>query len=705
MKHSLDYIFRPRSIAVIGASNRKGSFGRQIVHNILTAEYNGKVFPVNPTAPFIHSIKAYPTVLDVPDAVDLAVLIVAKEHVKKVLQQCGEKGVKGVILISAGFSEVGPEGKAREMEVLEVLRKYNMRMVGPNCFGIVNTDPEVKLNANFGSTFSKIGKVGFITQSGAMGEVIMRHAKKMGIGFSIMASIGNKADISSNDILEYFKNDPNTDLILMYLENFGNPRNFTRIAREVSLIKPIIAVKSGRTGLGAKAAVSHTGALAGLDVGVEALFEQTGIMRVDTVEELFDVVTALSIQPIPKGNKVVVVTNAGGPGVLATDALVNSGMDMPDLAPDTIKELRKFISADASFSNPMDMVAGAGAKEYKLTLDAVKNDDMFDIIVPIFVPPLTSNQLEVTEHIRSALSDTKKTVYACLMGAGESTAGIDYLKEHNIPVFIYPEAIAKTAATICGYRRWLNRPPGKVRSFKVDNAQVKEIVKNTLKGNEGTIVGEKALKILAAYGIQVAGYRYAGSPEEAVILAQKISYPVVMKIATPAILHKTEFKGVIIDLRSDGEVEKAFAELKERVGSLKKGEHFSVALQQMITGAVETVIGMNTDPSFGPLMMFGLGGIYVELLKDVAFRINPLTDQGAKDMIESLRSYPLLTGFRGAPPVDLAYIEETLLRLSQLVRDFDCFSEIDVNPFIVSQDRENCKAVDARFIIRDNSMF
>ncbi len=704
MRHKLEPIFRPRSLAVIGASRRKGSIGREILHNILTAEFNGKVFPVNPTTPVIHSIKAYSTILDVPDAVDLAIIIVPKESVKTVIQQCGEKGVKGIVVISAGFSEVGTEGKKRELELVELIREYNIRMIGPNCFGIVNTDPEISLNANFGKTFPKVGNVGFITQSGAMGEVIMSHAKKLGIGFSIMASIGNKADISSNDILEYFRDDPRTDVILMYLENFGNPRNFTRIAREVSLIKPIVAVKSGRTRLGAKAAVSHTGALAGLDVGVDALFEQAGIMRVDTVEELFDVAAALSIQPIPRGNRVVVVTNAGGPGVLATDALVNSGMEMPDLNPETVEELKKFSPAEASFSNPMDMVASAGAKEYKLTLDTIKKDDRFDLIVPIFVPPVTFDQLEVAQHIQMALADTDKTVYACFMGAGESTVGIDHLKEHNIPVYIYPEAIARTAATIYDYKKWLGRPQGKVPTFKVDKARVEKIIKETIKGKEGIIVGEQALKILDVYGIQVAGYGYAGSAREAAASAREISYPVVMKIASPEVVHKTEVGGVIMDLRSDGEVEKAFAELKNRAGDLKAGEHFSVAIQQMISGAVETVIGMITDPSFGPLMMFGIGGIYVEVMKDVAFRINPLTDQGARDMIESIHSYPLLNGFRGAPPVDLAYIEETLLRLSQLVRDFDCFTEMDVNPFIVSPERKNCKAVDARFVVRKNSI-
>jgi acetyl coenzyme A synthetase (ADP forming)-like protein len=701
MKHELDYIFRPRSVAVIGASRNKGNIGHVILHNILTAEFNGKVFPVNPTTSVIHSIKAYSTILDVPDAVDLAIIIVRKDHVKKVVQQCGEKGVKGVIVISAGFSEVGPEGKALELEVLEVIREYNMRMIGPNCFGVLNTDPEVYLNGTFSKIFPKQGNIGFITQSGSMGEAIMSHANELGIGFSVVASIGNKADISSNDLLEYLKNDPNTDIILMYLENFGNPRNFTLIAREVSLVKPIVAVKSGRTRLGSKAVSSHTGALGGMDVGVDALFEQTGVMRVDTVEELFGVAAALSLQPVPKGNRVAVVTNAGGPGVLATDSLINSGMEMPDLTSETVTELKKFCPPEASFSNPMDMVAGAGAKEYKMTLEAIKKDDRFDIIVPIFVPPVICDQLEVAQNIIDALAGTEKSIYACLLGHGESMIGIEHLKKNGIPVYIFPEAIAKTLATIRAYNTWLKRPQGQFRTFDADSARVKKIIKKTIKGKEGAIVGEDALEILEAYGIQVAGYRYANTPEEALAAAKNVSYPVVMKIASPAVLHKTEAGGVIVDLRSDEEIKNAFNELKKRVGKLEKGDHFSVAIQQMVSGAVETIIGMNTDPSFGPLMMFGIGGIYVEVMKDVAFRINPLTDQDAKEMIQSLRSYPLLTGFRGAPPVDLAYVEETLLRLSQLVREFHCFAEIDVNPFIVSPDRENCKAVDARFIVRD----
>lgn len=700
MRHELDYIFRPRSVAVIGASTRKGSIGRETLHNILTAEYNGKVFPVNPTTPVIHSIKAYSTVLDVPDAVDLAIIIIPKEGVKEVVRQCGEKGVKGLVIITAGFSETGAEGKAREMDVLKVVRDYHMRMVGPNCFGVVNTDPAVSLNATFGKTFPKLGKIGFITQSGAMGEAIMSQAKEMGIGFSVVASIGNKADISSNDMLEYFKDDPNTDVILMYLENFGNPRNFTRIAREVSQVKPIVAVKSGRTKLGAKAASSHTGALAGLDVGVDALFEQTGIMRVDTVEELFDVAMALSSQPIPKGNRVVVVTNAGGPGILATDALINEGMEMPNLAPQTIKALRAFSSTEASFSNPMDMVAGAGPKEFRLTLEAIQKDKRFDTIIPIFVPPVTIDQLEVARNIGAALENTDKTVLACFMGAGEGSAGIEHLKNHGIPVYIFPEAIAKTLATIDKYKVWRSRKRGKVQTFDVDTERVQSIIARALRGREGAIVGDDAIDILAAYGIPAASYEYASSAKGAVAAANKIGYPVVLKIASPPVLHKTEMGGVKVDLRSDAEVRRAYKELESAIGKLKKGQTFSVAVQQMISGGIETVIGMTTDPSFGPLIMFGLGGIYVEIMKDVAFRIHPLTNRGAREMIESIRSYPLLTGYRGAPPVELTIIEETLLRLSQLVKDFDNFVEIDINPFIASPERDRCKAVDARFIVR-----
>jgi len=702
VRQSLDVIFKPKSVAVIGASTRKGSIGRETLHNILLAEFNGKVFPVNPKASVIHSIKAYSTILDVPDAVDLAIVIVPKEAVKEVVVQCGEKGVKGLVVISAGFSEVGPEGKQRELEVLRVVQEHGMRMIGPNCFGVLNTDPEVSLNATFGKTFPRRGRIGFITQSGAMGEAIMSIARELGLGFSFVASIGNKADISSNDMLEYFKDDPDTDIILMYLENFGNPRNFTVIAREVSRRKPIVAVKSGRTKLGAKAASSHTGALAGLDVGVDALFEQTGVMRVDTIEELFDVAMALSTQPIPRSNRVVVVTNAGGPGILATDALINNGMEMPPLSAPTITELRKFIPAEASFSNPLDMIAGAGGEEFRKTLDIVKNDDRYDSIVPIFVPPVTVDQLDVARNIHEALAEAEKTVLVCFMGAGLSSEGMDYLRENGIPVYIFPEAIAKTLATTYRHQMNVSRPQGKFKTFTVDSAKVEAIVESALARGKEAIVGDEALAILAAYGIRTMPYTYAGSVDAAVRVARKIGYPVVMKVNTPPVLHKTEMGGVMVDLRTDEDIRSSFETLHKRIITAGEKGEFSVAMQQLIAGGIETVMGMTTDPSFGPLIMFGLGGVYVEVMKDVAFRINPLTDRGAREIVRSLRSYPLLNGFRGAPPVNQDVLEETLLRLSQLVEEFSCFSEIDINPFIASPDEKLCAAVDARFIIRSS---
>lgn len=701
MRKELDYIFRPESVAVIGASTRKGTIGRETLHNLLSAEFNGKLFPVNPRAPVIHSIKAYSSILDVPDAVDLAIIIVPKEVVPGVVERCGQKGVRGLVVISAGFSETGKHGRSLEQQVLKTVRRHKMRMIGPNCFGVVNTDPEVNLNATFGKTFPKPGKIAFITQSGAMGEAIMNQANQLGIGFSLVASIGNKADISSNDILTYLKDDDKTDIILLYLENFGNPRNFTRIARELSMTKPIVAVKSGRTKLGARAASSHTGALAGLDVGVDALFEQAGVMRVDTMEELFDVAVALSAQPIPKGNRVVVVTNAGGPGILATDALINNGMEMPNLAPQTIKKLRKFSSEHASFANPMDMVAGAGGKQFRQTLDAIKTDKRYDTIIPIFVPPVTIDQLDVARNIKEAVEGCGKTVLACFMGAGEGSVGVDYLKANNIPVYVYPETIARTLSTIDSYRRWLQKPKRTMKQFKVKSDEASRVIKDTLKGKAGAIVGESAIEILKAYGIPAVRYKFADSVAEAGRVARSVGYPVVLKIHRPTVLHKTEIGGVMVDLRTDKEVKEAFGELRQRVGSLPKGESFSVAIQPMVQGGIETVIGMTTDPSFGPLMMVGLGGIYVEVMKDVSFRINPLSVGDAREMIRELRSFPLLTGFRGAPAVDLNIIEETLLRLSQLVRDFPCFSEIDINPFIVSPDSGNCCAVDARFIVGD----
>jgi acetyl coenzyme A synthetase (ADP forming)-like protein len=700
--NGLEYIFKPKSVAVIGASAKKGTIGREILHNLIENEFNGKIFPVNPNYDVIHSIKCYSTILDVPDAVDLAIIAVPKNVVPEVTEKCGQKGVRGLVVISAGFKEVGGKGIELENRVVDICRKYRMRMIGPNCFGVVNTDPEYSLNCTFGKTKALKGRVGFVSQSGALGEAIMSHAHALGIGFSMVASIGNKADISANDILEFWGNDPETDIILLYLENFGNPRKFTKIARQISRTKPIVAVKAGRTSQGARAASSHTGALSELDVGVDALFDQCGVIRVSSVEELFYVAAALANQPIPEGRRVAIVSNAGGPALLATDALVRLGMEVTPFAGETKRRLQRLLAGKGKVNNPLDLFAGAGGAEFKAALQIVRKDGNYDTIIPIFVPPVTIDQLDVARSILDGIKGTHKSVLACFMGVGESSAGVDFLKSSGIPVYLFPEAIAGTLSRILTYRQWLNRPQGKQRSFRTDRNKVHRIINDALAEGQKAIVGVRALDILGHYGISVARTGTARSEKEAIAEAEKIGYPVVMKVNTPSILHKTEYGAVLVDLRTAREVKDAFHSLKNRMlkhREERRDERFSVYVQEMVSGGIETVIGMITEPSFGPLIMFGLGGVYVEILKDVTFGINPLDDNDVEEMIRNLRSYPILTGFRGTEPVDINTLRESILRLSQLVSDFDLISEFDINPFIARSKKGESKAVDARFII------
>ncbi len=700
----LDYIFRPRSIAVIGATPRKGAIGREVLHNLITYEFNGKIFPVNPSHKVIHSIKSYSSVLDVPDSVDLAVIVVPREKVARVVDECGEKGVKGLVVITAGFREVGPIGLAFEEQLVERVEYWGMRMIGPNCFGIINTNPGVMLDATFSKVYPRYGKIGFLSQSGALGEAILAQATEMKLGISMFASIGNKANITSNDLLEYWKDDPEIELILMYLENFGNPRRFTAIAREVAKVKPIVAVKSGTTTIGAAAASSHTGALAGAEVAVDALFEQTGVMRVGTIEELFDAASALARMPVPKGDRVSIVTNAGGPGVLATDALANLGMKLPEYSEETKEVIRPHIPPDTPINNPLDLVAGAGPNEFKVALEAAVRDKNFDSIIPIFVPPITVDQMDVARVIVDVKEKSPIPLYACFMGVSWYSEGFEHLKEHGVPAYIFPESIAQTLAKIDKYRRWRDRDEGRLPTFEVDRETVKSIVDDYIGCGEEAVVGEKALSILKAYGIPVAQYCYAHSVDEAMEESSRVGFPVVMKVNTPKILHKTEFGAVRVDLRDSVEISAAWRQMEQKVRSeIQSADDFSVVIQPMIRGGVETVIGMTTDPAFGPLIMFGLGGVYVELMKDVSFKVNPLTDVDAREMIDRCKGKKLLTGFRGSEPVDLDLLEETILRLSMLVTDFHEFLEFDVNPFIIAPSREQTAAVDARFVVKSVS--
>jgi len=700
MSANLDVIFKPKTIAVIGASNKPGSIGNVIVNNILRYEYKGKIYPVNPKADKIDWLKCYPGVLDIPDEIDLAIIVVPRDFVKPALEQCGQKGVKGVVTITAGFKEIGGEGIEKEKELIEIIDKYGMRMVGPNCYGLVNSEPDISLNCTFSKLNPPKGKVAFMSQSGALGEVVIDYTSKLNLGFSMFASVGNKADISDNDILEYWKDDPNCEIILLYLENIEDSRRFVSLAREITRKKPIFAVKAGRTTSGAKAISSHTGVLAGGDAPTDAVFKQCGIIRAESIDELFDAAMAFTHQPLLKGDRIAVITNAGGPGILATDAVESLGLKIARFDSKTIDYLRANLSAVAAVTNPIDVIASGGPDAYAAAIEAVLSDNNVDGVIVIFVPPILVDSRAVLSAIAEKIKEhgNNKTVLACLMGSPDGVAGSEYLTGINVPTYLFPESAAGALKAMADYNNWLNRKPGKSAKFDVRRDKVEKIVEKSRQAGRKEILGDDAFKILKAYGINTAKIEHVTTSYELKILLEKTKFPVVMKIDDPAISHKTDVGGVIANLRSKTEVTEAFNMMKKRFGSKPAG--FSgVLVQQMIQGGIETIFGMNQDPTFGPLLMFGLGGVQVELLKDVAFRINPITDIDANEMIKSIKGYPLLAGFRGAREVNISIIEETLLRLSQLVADFKEFKSIDINPFIVCADARNSKAIDIRIVL------
>jgi len=700
MSTNLNAIFKPKTIAVIGASNKPGSIGSVIVNNILRYEYKGKIYPVNPKADKIGWLKCYPSVLDIPDDIDLAIIVVPRDFVKPSLEQCGEKGVKGVVTITAGFKEIGGEGIEKEQELIDIIDKYGMCMVGPNCYGLVNSEPDISLNCTFSKLNPPRGKVAFMSQSGALGEVVIDYTSKLNLGFSMFASVGNKADISDNDILEYWKDDPNCEIILLYLENIEDSRRFVSLAREITRKKPIFAVKAGRTASGAKAISSHTGVLAGGDAPTDAVFNQCGIIRTESIDELFDAAMAFTHQPLLKGDRIAVITNAGGPGILATDAVETLGLKMARFDSKTIDYLRANLSAVAAVNNPIDVIASGGPDAYAAAMEAVLSDKNVDGVIVIFVPPILVDSKAVLGAIADKIKEhgNNKTVLACLMGSPDGVAGSEFLTDMNVPTYLFPESAARAMKAMAGYNKWLNRKPGKAAKFDVKRDKAKKIIEKARREAHKEILGDEAFKILKAYGINTVKIERATTPQVLKKCLEKIKFPVVMKIDDPTISHKTDVGGVVANIRNKSEATEAFGKMKKRFGS-KNRDFSGVIIQPMIEGGLETIIGMNQDPTFGPLLMFGIGGVQVELHKDVAFKLNPITDIDAKEMIESIKGYPLLAGFRGSRGVNIAIIEETLLRLSQLVSDFNEFKSIDINPFIACAEARNSKAVDIRIVL------
>jgi len=701
MSAALDCILKPRAIAVIGASRMSDTIGHQIFANLLRYGFTGAVYPVNPNATSIQSVRAYPDVGSLPERVDLAVVVVPKDRVLGVAEACGRAGIRGLVVISAGFREVGGGGVDRERRLTEIVQQYGMRMVGPNCMGVLNTDPAVSMNATFAPAMPPLGRAAFVSQSGALGVSVLDHAAEYGIGISQFVSVGNKPDVSGNDLLEQWEHDPAVGVILMYVESFGNPRRFLDLASRITRTKPIIVVKSGRSRVGARAAASHTGALAASDVAVDALLAQAGVQRAESIEELFDMAMAFTGRPLPRSRRTAVVTNSGGPGILAADALEARGLELVELQAATTAKLMPLFPEEASIRNPLDMVASATPAHYRTALDAVLSDPNVDSALAVFVPPLGVRQQDVAESIVSVANHhPQKTVLAVLMGREGLPQGRAELHKAGIPAYVFPESAARGLAALRRQREWIARPALAPPAVSVDQPRAARALAGTsAAGVAGGKLGElEALELLAAYGIPVVATRVVAGPDEAARAATELGFPVALKILSPQIVHKTDVGGVRLSLTTPVEVATAAAEMRDAVSRAAPDAVVTgLLVQQMIAGGRETIVGMSRDPAFGPLLMFGLGGIYVEALRDVVFRVAPIHALDAHDMIRSIRGLPLLEGIRGAPPVDFAALTDVLLRLSQLAIDYPDIKELDVNPLLAFPD--GVKAVDARVLI------
>jgi acetate---CoA ligase (ADP-forming) len=696
--------FEPRSVAVIGASRQRGTVSGELFHNLLAAGFNGPVYPVNPRASVVQSVLAYKSVLDVPGPVDLAVLVVPAPHVVRVAEECAAKGVRVIVVISAGFAETGPAGAERQRELLAVCRAAGMRLIGPNCLGIVNTDDEVRLDATFGPIVPLPGRVGFLSQSGALGLAIIDYANALGLGLSSFVSVGNKADISANDLLSYWEQDDRTDLVLLYLESFGNPRKFARVARRVARTKPVLAVKSGRSAAGARATSSHTGALlAASDVTVDALFHQAGVIRTDSLEELFAVASLLANQPIPAGRRVGIVTNAGGPGIMCADACEAGGLEVVQLSPRLQASLAEGLPAEAAVANPVDMLASAPSEHYRRTVELLAASGEVDAVIVIFIPPLHTDPAEVSGAVRDAAAAAGPVpVLSVMMSAHEPPADADRAGP-RVPRFQFPEDAARALVWAVEYATWRQRPEGHVPELpEARHDEAAALLAAALADGQGPrwLAPDEVARLLGCYGVPVAEWRLAGSPEEAGVVAAELGGPVALKAVAPRLLHKTEAHGVRLHLTGADEVRAAAAEMAEAVAA----EGYALdgfLVQRMVGEGVELLVGVVHDASFGPVIACGAGGTAVELLKDVAVRITPLTDADAAEMVRSLATYPLLEGYRGAPKADVAALQDLLLRVSALVEAHPQVAELDLNPVRALAD--GIMVVDARVRVEEAS--
>jgi len=693
---AMRHFLTPQSVAVIGASRSRGTIGGEVFHNLIAGGFTGPVYPVNPKAEVVHSVIAYPSVRDIPGPVELAVIVVPAAHALEIARECGEKGVRSLVVISSGFAETGEEGRARQLELLSLCREFGMRIVGPNCMGVMNMAPAVSLNATFGPMVPPHGRVAFSSQSGALGLAVIDYANALGLGISSFVSVGNKADISGNDLLQYWEADEDTDVILLYLESFGNPRKFARITRRIGKTKPIIAVKSGRSAAGVRATSSHTGALiAASDLTVDALFTQAGVIRTDTLAELFDVASLLANQPPPLGNRVGIITNAGGLGILCADACEADGLVVVPFSDRVRSRLSEFLPGEASLANPLDMIASASAEDYGRAIAVVGAEGGVDALVVIFVPPLLTRAEDVARAIRTAVGGLPGaipvlTVFLSARGVPDELRG----EGVRIPSYAFPEDAAHALARAARYGAWRSKPDGSIPEFPgVRRDEAAGELASALAGGPRWLQPDEVASLFSCYGLPLADGRLATSPEDAGRAAAELGGAVALKAVAAGLLHKTEAGAVRLGLEGERTVAEAAREMAKTT-SLHGFSAERFLVHRMVPQGVEMLVGVVHDPLFGPVVACGAGGTAVELLKDVSVRITPLTDLDAVEMLRTLATFPLLDGYRGAPKADVTAIEEVLLRVSEMVEALPEIAEMDCNPVMALP--EGAVIVDAR---------
>ena len=689
----------PKSIAVIGASDKEGSVGRAITSNIMKG-YKGTVYPISPSRDKVFNQKAYKTVLDVPNEIDLAVIITKNTVVPIVLEECGKKKIHGAVVITAGFKEVDDEGKKLEQQLKDISKKYNIRIIGPNCLGVMNLDPQTMMNSTFLKITPKSGQIALVSQSGAICAALVEDASAQGIGFSAVISMGNKADMTEIDILKMLADHEQTKVIVMYLEDMGNGQEFLKVCKQITkkntIKKPVLVLKSGRSPEGAKAAMSHTGALMGSDEIYDALLRQSGAIRVDTMEELFDYATAFSKQPLPLDGDLVIVSNAGGPAIISTDSCSKLGIKMAK-----IEEIRSKIDAVippwGSSRNPVDIVGDADFNRFENVLNEVLQHKNVGSVISMCTPSATLDYDKLAEVIVKMSKKYKKTMLASLMGLDEGITNREILAAGDVPYYTYAEGSIRALDAMLRFVDWIKSPDGSITKFEVDKNKARSVFDKVKSEGRTNLLEDEGREILDAYGFPLPNSALAATEDEAVDAANKVGYPIVMKIASPQIVHKSDAGGVKVNLINDDEVRNGFKTIMENAKKYdSNAEIKGVLIVEMVKGGKEMIIGSKLEPGMGPVVMLGMGGIYVEILKDVTFRLAPLTDQEANDMISSIKTKKLLDGVRGEKPSDIKKLAECIQRLSQLVTDFTEIKELDMNPVLVMEQDQGCKILDVR---------